>query len=369
MFRRVLALLIVAIPGGAIYAESAAVSPPPAAPAPSAAVSPPSAAQPSAAPPITRPPAPSLMTASEPPLAERRAAVTKEIQDISIRYLGSADPEMKAEGRRRMLAIRDPAGAEAVVRVLGIGDEAMRAMACEVLGQMEGDEAGRLVAKFVLTDASEAVRTAAIEAIQMRADRRGALKALTNGLKGQPEARTRAAYALGEIGDLAAALPLLGHLRRAETRIAIFPAPDTPTPSMFSGTIIPYVAGARAVVAGRAAGVMPIIGYIGAGTGIGGGPEPEYVRRIYLAWVPQPEVRAALAKIAGQDFGYNPAAWRDWIERALQKERDRARAERQSAQPSPQSPQPAAEAVPKPAPPQPVAQPASKPIPPPPGGP
>jgi len=349
MSRYVLAVLAVAFLAGAIYAESAAVSPPPA-----AAASPPSAALSSATPPITRPPAPSLMTASEPPLSERRAAVTKEIQDISIRYLGSADPEMRAEGRRRMLAIRDPAGAEAVVRILGIGDEKTRGLACEVLGQMASDDAARLLAKFVLTEESEPVRLAALEAIRMRTDR-AAIQPLVNGLNGQPETMKRAAYALGEIGDLTAALSLVAHLRRAETRIAIVPAPDTPTPSMFSGTIIPYVAGARAIVSSHAAGVMPVIGYAGAGTGFGGGPEPEYVRRMYVAWAPQPEIRAALAKIAGQDFVYNPAAWRDWIERALQKERDQARAERQATQPLPQAP------------PRPAAQPASKPIPPPPG--
>ena len=255
-----------------------------------------------------------------------------------------------------MLGIRDPVAAESVSRILGIGDENMRAVACEVLGQMEGDEAGRLLAKFVLTDASESVRAAAIEAIQMRTDR-AAIQPLVNGLNGPPETMKRAAYALGEIGDLTAALSLVTHLRRAETRIAIVPAPDAPTPSMFSGTIIPYVAGATAVVVPGAVAVKPIIGYIGAGTGFGSGEEPTVVRRMYVAWVPQPEIRAALAKIAGQDFVYNPTAWRDWIERALQKERDQARAERQAAQPPPQAP------------PQPAAEPASKPIPPPPGGP
>jgi len=268
-----------------------------------------------------------------------------------------------------MLAIRDPAGAEAVVRILGIGDEKTRGLACEVLGQMASDDAARLLAKFVLTEESDSVRLAAINAIKMRTDR-AAIQPLVNGLNGQIEARTRAAYALGEIGDLTAALSLVTHLRRAETRIAIVPAPDIPTPSMFSGTIIPYVAGARAVVSGRAAAVKPQIGYIGAGNGFGGGEEPTVVRRMYVAWVPQPEIRAALAKIAGQDFVYNPAAWRDWIEQALQKERDQARAERQAAQPPPQAPpQPAAQPIPKPETPQPTAQPASKPIPPPPGGP
>jgi hypothetical protein len=354
MSQSALSLIIVALLAGAIQAESA--SPLPAAPPPAAAASPPSAALPSAAPPITRPPAPSLMTASEPPLSERRAAITKEIQDISIRYLGSADPEMNAEGRRRMLAIRDPAGAEAVVRILGIGDEKTRGLACEVLGQMVSDDAARLLAKFVLTEESEPVRLAATSAIKMRTDR-AAIQPLVNGLNGPPETMKRAAYALGEIGDLTAALSLVTHLRRAETRIALVPAPDTPTPSMFIGTIIPYVAGARAIVSGRAAAVKPQVGYIGVGSGFGGGEEPTVVRRMYVAWVPQPEIRAALAKIAGQDFVYNPAAWRDWIERALQKERDQARAERQAAQPLPQAP------------PQPAARPASNPIPPSPGGP
>jgi len=346
---------MVALLGGGIHAEIPADAVPPAAPPPAAAASPQSAAQPSAAPPITRPPAPSLMTASEPPLAERRAAAAKEIQDISIRYLGSADPEMKAEGRRRMLAIRDPAGAEAVVRVLGIGDEKTRMLACAVLGQMPSDDAARLLATpFVLAEESESVRLAAIHAIRMRTDR-AAIQPLTNGLNGPPETMKRAAYALGEIGDLTAALALVTHLRRTETRIAVVPAPDTPTPSMFNGTLIAYVAGAKAVVAPGAVAVKPIIGYIGEGAGFGGGPEPTVVRRMYVAWVPQPEVRAALAKIAGQDFAYNPTAWRNWIERALQKERDQARAERQAAQPPPQAqPQPGAEAASKPIPPPPV---------------
>jgi hypothetical protein len=216
--------------------------------------------------------------------------------------------------------IRDPAAVEPLMRILGGGDDDARHLTCDILCQIPGDEAARLLARYALADNAEPVRLAAIKAIQSRSDR-AALQPLVNGLNGSAEVMRRAAFALGEIGDLATAPALLAHLRKAENRVAEVPAPDEPEPSMFNGTVIAYVAGAHSVVSNGAAAVVPEIGYMGAGSGFGGGPEPTTVLRPYIAWVTQPHILEALKKVTGQDFGYNPGAWQDWIGKALEREK------------------------------------------------
>ena len=263
----------------------------------------------------------------DPTFAERRRELSKEIQDISIRYLGRQEPEMWNHGRTRILTMRDPAAAEPIARILGIGDEAVRKLACEALGQIPGDEAAKLLVKFVLSDQSDDVFKEAVASIERRTDH-AAMPMLTNALNGSQKVMNRAAWALGEIRDLATAPALIAHLRRPETKTLKAPAGSAATSSgpsayMMVGTITTYVADVQPVVAQAAVGWDPTIGAIPVGSCLVVGNPRVTIYRTIIEFVPQPAVRDALQKIAGQDCEYNPAAWRDAIEKT---QRDQAKA-------------------------------------------
>jgi hypothetical protein len=211
------------------------------------------------------------------------------------------------------LAIRDPAAAEPIAQILSLGGDDTRRLACEALAGIPGDEAARILVRFVLSDESQEVQRAAVAALASRQDSRG-LPQLTNALKGSPRSLNRAAVALGEIGDLAAAPALIAHLRTPETRILKAPASgggasDTGA-YLFIGTVITYIAGAKPVVANGAVGWDIQVGSIPVGTGISFRNPRVTLYRTIVEFVQQPAVHDALHKMLGEDHDYNSADWR-----------------------------------------------------------
>jgi hypothetical protein len=308
MPRVILSLAILAIMTGGLLAADAAPT------VPATTLSPAATAPAEATPPATP---------TEPNVAQKRAAIEREVRDIVTRFLGSADPVKQEEGRLRLLQIHDPAATEPIVRLVGVGDPNSRQLACEALGQIPGDEAAKFLAKSVLADESEPVRSMALKSIKARSDHL-ALPYLVNGLNSQGPAYPRAALALAEVGDLQAALAMLGVLRRQEQRVIEVVQTTQNQPSMFSGTVMAYVAGAHAVASGGVVAVVPDIATIGGGTGFGSGstaPKTEVVKKTVLVTVEQPIILDALKKITGQDFGFNTYQWRNWIQDALTKEK------------------------------------------------
>jgi hypothetical protein len=218
------------------------------------------AADPSAAPAPTAAP-------EDPGLVQRRGALSRQVREIFSQHLLSADNATRAEGRRELMQIRDPAAAEPIARILSTGNDNTRRLACEALAGIPGEESARLLVKFVIGDESEEVRQSAVSALASREGSRG-LTQLTNALSGSPKTLDRAAYALGEIGDIRAAPALISHLRTPETKV--MKAPDSARPSdtgcyFFSGTVITYVANATPVVAEAAVGWDLQIGAIPVG--------------------------------------------------------------------------------------------------------
>jgi hypothetical protein len=232
--------------------------------------------------------------------------------------LGSGDPQVWETGQRQVLMIRDPAAAEPIARILSMGSEKTRQLACDVLAQIPGEEASKFLARFALTDESEAVRQAAAKALRDRNDR-GALGMLTNALNGSPQALDRAAYALGEIGDLSTAPALIGHLKTPETKVIKAPvaASGSGTGSsgayITTGTIVTYIADAQPVVAQGAVGWDLQIGAVPVGTTLSLENPRVTIYRTIIEFVPRPAVRAALRKMTGKDCEYNPAAWREAV--------------------------------------------------------
>ena len=249
----------------------------------------------------------------DPKSADRRRTLNAEVQDIFVTCLLSGDPQKRSEGRRRLLAIRDPAAAEPIARILSLGGDDARRLACEALAGIPDDEAARILVRFVLSDESQEVQRAAVAALASRQDSRG-LPQLTNALKGSQRSLNRAAYALGEIGDLAAAPALIAHLRTPETRILKAPASgggasDTGA-YLFTGTVITYIAGAKPVVAEGAVGWDLQLGAIPVGTSLAIRNPRVTIYRTIVEFVQQPAVHDALHKMLGEDHGYNSADWR-----------------------------------------------------------
>ena len=260
-------------------------------------------------------PAPGATPAApkDPAFEQRRLALSREIQDISITYLGSMEPGAWKEGVEKILTIRDPAAAEPIARILGSGSVRMRKLACETLGQIPGEDAARRLVKFVLADESVDVYKAAVAALEVRVGERG-LRQLLNALNGSEKVLQRSAYALGEMHEWRAAAALISKLKTAEPRLRTYEAPDAGM-HFFSGTFIPYVADVEPVVAAGAVGWKPTIGVIPSGVMISAYNPRVIIHRTVIEFVRQPVVREALKKITGQDFEFNSQAWRNWLRR------------------------------------------------------
>ena len=269
------------------------------------------AAESAAAPaPVAASPAP------DPAFLARQKAHAQQIQSLSV-VLGSSNAAVREPARREVLTIHDPAAAEPIARLLGGGTPDMRVLACEALAGIPGEEAGRLLARLVLTEPTEDVYKAAVAALAARADHRGVAQ-LVHALDGSSLAMKRSAHALGEMREWRAAPALIAHLRRTEPRIYNAPAPAKASGTgayFFSGNIQTYIADVQPVVAEAAVGWDPTIGAIPTGAMLSVRNPVVTIHRTIYEFVPQPVVREALRKITGRDFEYNTQAWRDYLER------------------------------------------------------
>jgi hypothetical protein len=284
------------------------------------------------APSVTVVPVPRAAVPSEPALTgtvspeleagRRRVAIAKDLREISIKYLGSLDPAIREKGRILALKINDPLAVDTIVQILGPGDENSRTLEAEMLGQIDGPQSSAALAKIIITDVSEPVRLVAIKALKTHTDK-GGIQPLMNALRGTGDTYMRAAYALGDVGDLQTALTLVSQLRRAEARtVEVMVTPKAQ--GFFSGTITPYIAGGHAVAApgGGAVAWAPEVGYTSNGVGMGNtNPQPVLEKRQILVQAEQPAIREAMKKITGQDFEYDVTRWRTWLGRAIAAEK------------------------------------------------
>ena len=243
----------------------------------------------------------------DPTSAEKRRAISREVQSIVIRHLGSADPATREKGRDQIFMMRDAEAAEPIFRLLGAGNVEMRRLACEALGRIPGEEAGKYLVKFALGDPTEEVYRAAVAALASR-DRDRGVPMLVNALGGSEKAMKRAAYALGEMQEWRAVPALITHLKTLEPRLVTYEVQDS-GPSMFSGTLVPYIAHMTPIVAGGVVAWKPTVAYLPIGGGFGGNDGPVTVHRTIYELVPQPIIREALEKITGQDGEFRSQEW------------------------------------------------------------
>ena len=250
---------------------------------------------------------------------ERARALRQQVLDISRQLLIPTDPAKWAEGRTRLLAIRDPLAAEPIAKILGAGSVEFRCLEAEVLGQIHGDAAMQPIVAMILSDETPAIQESAIRALTLRNDPRAVRSLVMVAARSQKPTLQRAARALGELAAWEAVPTLISNVRAIEPRTVTVREVVPEQPHSFMGTMTAYVAGVEPVVAPGVVAFKPIIGGIGSGSGLGsagGGPTEVTVQKVIPMWVEQPIVLEALRKITGQDFGYNLTAWRNWFAKA-----------------------------------------------------
>ncbi len=256
---------------------------------------------------------------AEPPDAEflaRQRALEAEVREILWRYLVPTDEAKWAEGSERILWMRDPAAAEPIARLLGAGSVEQRALSAEALGGIPGDEARRFLVQMILTEKSESAYLAAVAALRSRADSIY-VGPLLRALAGPTETRRRAAYALGELRSSASVPTLIQYLNVREPKVLQAPRKEGsggPSAYIAVGTVVTHVRDAEPVVGGGVVAWNPIIGAITVGAVMSIHNPVVTGRQIIIHILgPEPAVREALRKITGEDFGYDQAAWREWL--------------------------------------------------------
>ncbi len=252
-------------------------------------------------------------------LAEMQSAEEKQwYRQIKnwVTWLKEADrPDRQASAMAQLRAIRDPAAIPAIGRHLVTDrDAAIRSIAAAILAQIPGDRPSALLLEFCLKDNSNANRQTAIKALEGRdvAVVRGPLrKALRHE---QNVVVNRAAETIGKLGDKEQ-IPALIDALITDHRYTITVPDNANTISMTSdGRFAPQGVPIPADVAGLLA-----TGQLPQGVRVDYAPLPgEELRRknvTILRHEQNPEVLAALARLTGENFGYNEAAWKAWLRR------------------------------------------------------
>ena len=127
-------------------------------------------------------------------------------------------------------------------------------------------------------------------------------------------------------------MPRLIKVLVRESAQLVFVPPDNPPPSGPSyvfggGPSIPYLTGpviGPGIIA-YGAGSVPLFSGVAGGGGVGGSPrgapEPRVVRNVQR----NDEVREALVRLTGVDFGFDVPAWKEWLAASFRPPAARAR--------------------------------------------
>lgn len=230
----------------------------------------------------------------------------RRISVIVDAFLTGADRRTRGfgAGRDQLLALRAPLAIPAACRLLGAGDAAVRLLLVEYLGLHRDDGATLNLLALTLVDDDAEVRLAAAGELGRRQDAR-ALEILRHGLQCDlDEMVRRAAAALGAIKDRSAvpdlikALPVNGTVPPAQTLASLF---EEAIARFDEPTAVPLNDGVMA---------FPAAIFL-----------PEFRRRLeaFAAAAPPPagrhrsEVQEALISITGANFGFDAAAWSEWL--------------------------------------------------------
>jgi hypothetical protein len=242
----------------------------------------------------------------------------------------SAPEDRRREAESALMHIQEPEAVGPLVKALGKDPAPLRLLLAHVLGQIPGKESSRALVQVLLADPEDEVRTAVVEHLGGRNEPEIG-RQLAQSLRSKDlRVVNRAAWAIGQLGLVLAVPRLVGALESSEERLILVP-PDGESggsaPVALPGPVLmglnqsfaAYLTGPSMApgAVGYGATSVPWIGgvppsggtYFGVGAAPNRGPQPRYVTYTYQ----NVEVRGALQKLTGQDFGYDAAAWRRWI--------------------------------------------------------
>jgi hypothetical protein len=279
-------------------------------------------------------------------LAEE-ASWSRRLKILHAAIVDGGEPR-RTEAEQQLREIRDEKAVRPLLRAFGRESVAIRTLLVRVLGDIPGSRAGLALVEGLLGEEDTDVRQAAMAEIARRKDS-AAIPRLSNALRSKDvRVVNRAAWALGNLKATSTLQRLIGALTTVEEQIVWMPTGQAPTPASigvlgavappppsvggFQGglsgggsyaLLTPPVVAPGAVAFGAAAMPLgPTTGFEYSGNmSAGKGPMPvsvPYVNR-------NVEVREALMKLTGQDFGFDAQAWRRWIATSFRPEATPAR--------------------------------------------
>jgi Armadillo/beta-catenin-like repeat len=258
-------------------------------------------------------------------VAANQAAWVRRIK-ILRQAIVNGPEDRRREAEAQLMAIREVEAVGPVLRVLGNDDEPQqRILAAHVLSRIPGKEASAAMVKQILAEPTDQVRPVIFDKLKDRDDP-VVISQLVRALASSDiQVVNRAAWTLGNLGNVEVVPKLIPHLLSFEQRM-VLPPPEggnAPTYGM-SGTplaplaynnsnaafLTPPVVSQGAVAYGVTTGPLygPSLGLGTVGVPIRQ-PEPRLVTFTYR----NVEVLAALHKMTGQDFGYDIDSWRHWV--------------------------------------------------------
>lgn len=275
--------------------------------------------------------------------AQNSAGFASWVRRIKVLVQGtqSESPERRRDSIDQLMQLREPEAVGPLVKVLGEQDQDLRTMLAQVLGEIPGDAAARSLVDMILRDPDDAVRNVVVDRLRKREEAIIPTRLVKALRSSEVSVINRAAWALGRLDVFSSVPKLLEVLVTTEERIVLVPSSRPANPGFGQPPLIAYNGSSAAYMTGPVVGpgavaygafVVPnVIGFdpsnggapisagdgvtpggmLGAGVGADRGPQPGLV---YIT-SQNVEVRTALSKLTGQDFGYDVAAWRAWTSR------------------------------------------------------
>jgi hypothetical protein len=264
----------------------------------------------------------------------------------------NGSPERQQEAEEQLTAIRDPTAVRPLVGTFGEDPEVLRKLLSRILGGIPGDEAASALVARILAETDQGVRESTMDELTRR-EEPTVIPQLVRALRSRdPAVINRAAWALASLSAVAAVPKLVQALVLVDQKVVWasqensggggnigvgftsignspvgspggmahpgggFNSPSSGLGGVGFGYTVPYgVLNSVAVAPGVVAfGGGP--GYLTTGGGLSMGestPSRGLQPGILTSTFRNVEVLNALQKLTGQNFGYDPDAWRRWV--------------------------------------------------------
>lgn len=208
------------------------------------------------------------------------------------------------EGRKQILAIKDPLALPALAGILSGGSESTRTLLVEALSKFPQDEATMNLLVVALFDPSPQIRRAAAVELIPRKDERVVMRLIDALASDEEQVLRNAATALGVLKAEQAVEPLIPRLEY-KTRGPV----SVPRNVYFDDVFRDFRRPTIIVIDGRQVVHVPYeICALGPGSVIG----TYWTTEIQTISVYRTEVQEALIAITGTNFGFDANAWRAW---------------------------------------------------------